>query len=156
MMKKILPLILWIVVFQLVGYSIGLLTQVNIQTWYQTLQKATINPPQIVFPIVWSCLYVMLAIAGWSLWENKHRPRGKIIFSLYSIEILMNWAWTPLFFQLHLIQLGFYWILIMILLTIIIILMAKKQFKLVCFLLIPYCLWLFFAGYLNWAIWMKN
>lgn len=155
-MKKILPLILWIAVFQLVGYGLGVLTQDNIATWYLTLQKSSINPPQILFPIVWGCLYVMLAIAGWSLWNNQNSPRGKVIFSLYAVGILMNWAWTPIFFQFHLIQLGFYWIVMMILLTIIIILMSKQKNKLVYYLLLPYCLWLFFAGYLNWAIWIKN
>ena len=156
MIKKLMPLILWIVVFQLVGYGIGYLTQANIPIWYQSLQKSTINPPQIIFPIVWTCLYVMLAITGWYLWVHQNRPRGQIILSLYFVQMLMNWAWTPLFFQFHLIQLGFYWILIMIIITIILIIMTKTQFALACYLLIPYCLWLFFAGYLNWVIWMKN
>jgi len=155
-MKKIVTLILWIIAFQLIGYGMGLLTQANIDTWYPTLQKSILTPPPIIFPIVWSCLYVMLAIAGWSLSENINRPNGRLIFGLYAVEMLMNWAWTPLFFHFHLIQLGFYWIILMTILTIIIIILAKKQFKLAYFLLIPYCLWLFFAGYLNWAIWMKN
>ncbi len=156
MVKKIMPLILWITVFQLVGYGAGLLTRAEISTWYQTLQKSNINPSQITFPIVWTCLYVMLAIAGWYLWTHRDRPRGKIIFNLYFIQIIMNWAWSPLFFQLHLIQLGFYWIVIMILITMLLIIMTKKQFPLAYFLLIPYSLWLIFAGYLNWVIWMKN
>ncbi len=156
MTKKIGLLILWIAVFQLVGFGIGLLTHADTSTWYQSLQKSIINPPQIVFPIVWTCLYLMLAITGWYLWSHRDRPKGKIIFNLYLLQIIMNWAWTPLFFHLHLIQLGFFWIVTMILLTMLLILLTKKQFTLVCFLLIPYFLWLIFAGYLNWAIWMKN
>jgi translocator protein len=89
-------------------------------------------------------------------WNNQDRPKGKIIFRLYAIEMFMNWAWSPLFFQLHLIQLGFYWILIMTFLTGIMIVMTKQINKLVCYLLLPYFLWLCFAGYLNWAIWIKN
>lgn len=155
-MKKILPIILWIAVFQLVGYGLGVLTQVNIGNWYPTLQKSSINPPQIIFPIVWSCLYVMLAITGWSLWNKQNNTKEKIIFGLYALEIFMNWAWTLLFFQFHLIQLGFYWIVIMILLTIIIMIASKQKIRLAYYLLWPYCLWLIFAGYLNWAIWIKN
>jgi translocator protein len=156
MMKKVLPLIIWIAVFQIIGYGIGLLMQGDIPSWYETLQKSSLNPPKIIFPIVWSCLYIMLAVAGWLLWNNRDHPRGKIIFGLYAIEMFMNWVWSPLFFQLHLIQLGFYWIAIMTFLTAIIIVMTKKINKLVCCLLLPYCLWLCFAGYLNWVIWIKN
>jgi translocator protein len=59
MMKKIVSLVIWITVFQLMGYGIGLLMQGDIPSWYETLQKSNINPPPIIFPIVWSCLYVM-------------------------------------------------------------------------------------------------
>jgi tryptophan-rich sensory protein len=65
MLKKLSGIILWVLIFQLLGYFIGRMTQVNIATWYQTLNKSALNPPDFIFPIVWGILYIMIALAGW-------------------------------------------------------------------------------------------
>lgn len=156
MFKKLLGLFLWILVFQLIGYFIGEMTKENIATWYQTLNKSILNPPEIVFPIVWGILYVMLALVGWSLWLKRDRARGEVVFLMYGLQMLMNWAWTPIFFSYHFVVLGFYWIMIMLIITLFIILISWKNNKFASILLIPYWFWLLFAGYLNWVIWIKN
>ena len=156
MLKKISSLIIWVFMFQLVGYFIGSMTQANIATWYQPLNKSALNPPQFVFPVVWSILYVMIAIAGWWLWQQRKTSGAKPALFFYCVQVIMNWAWTPLFFQLHLVMLAFFWIMGIVIVTLITILICWNKFKFSALMLIPYCLWLLFAGYLNWVIWLKN
>jgi benzodiazapine receptor len=156
MLKKSLEMIGWILIFQLIGYVLGTITQVNIATWYHTLHKSTLTPPAIVFPIVWSILYAMIAMSGWSLWQHRQRPNAKMALAFYSVQMMLNWAWSPLFFNFHLIALSFYCIILMAFLTLITILLTKNNFKFSCIMLIPYFLWLIFASYLNGVLWWLN
>lgn len=149
-------IIVWILVFQIIGYVIGTITQVDVDTWYQTLHKSSLTPPAIVFPIVWSILYAMIAISGWYLWQHRNHLKAKIALGFYSTQMLLNWAWSPLFFNFHLIALSFYCIIIITLLTLITILLTKNKFKFSSIMLIPYLIWLIFASYLNGVLWMLN
>jgi tryptophan-rich sensory protein len=98
----------------------------------------------------------MIAIAGWLLWQQRNHAGAKPALFFYGIQLLMNWAWTPIFFQFHLIQLGFYWIIGIALATLITILIAWNKFKVVGVMLIPYWFWLVFASYLNGIILANN
>lgn len=155
MTKKILRLIGWIFIFQLIGYILGHITQVNM-AWYQTLHKSNLTPPGFVFSIVWIILYVMIALAGWWLWQQRRKPNAKVVLLFYWAQMLMNWAWTPLFFYFHFISLSFYWIISITILTLITLIISKDKFKFSSMMLIPYFLWLLFAGYLNGVILMLN
>lgn len=156
MMNKLSGAFLWILVFQIIGYFIGKMTGDNISTWYQTLEKSILSPPDIVFSIVWVILYVMLALVGWALWLKRNQESGRLVLSLYGVQMLMNWSWSFIFFSLHFIVVGLYWIIAMTMITLIIILICWKNNKPISILLLPYWFWLLFASYLNWAIWMKN
>lgn len=156
MLKKLIGIIAWILIFQIIGYFIGTLSQVNSESWYQTLHKSSLTPPNIVFPIVWSILYAMIAVSGWYLWQHRQQPKAKTAFAFYSAQMVLNWAWSPLFFNFHLITLSFYCIILITLLTLITILLTKKDFKFSSIMLIPYFIWLIFASYLNGVIWMLN
>lgn len=151
-----IKVIIWIVVFEAIGFYLGMVTQANIHSWYDGLNKSVLTPPGSVFSIVWSLLYALLAIVGWALWKNKDNTKIKPLAYLYFIQVIMNWAWTPIFFQLHWLGFSFLWILAMICLNLIIILKIKNEIKEVALALIPYLLWLVFAAYLNGVIWVMN
>lgn len=153
---KVKGALLWIVVFQIIGYCLGMVTQHDIVSWYPTLHKSTLTPPDIVFPIVWFILYCMLAVSGYVLWQYRHQPKAKLALVFYALQILLNWAWTPLFFYFHWIGVSLFCITAIIILTLITIVITRKTYKLSCVLLIPYFIWLLFAGYLNAAIWILN
>lgn len=153
---KIKGALLWIAVFQLVGYGLGRITQHDILSWYPTLHKSILTPPDIVFPIVWSVLYCMLAVSGYSLWQYRHHPKAKLALSLYGLQVLLNWAWTPLFFYFHWIGTSLFCIMAIIILTLMTIIITRNTYKLSCVMLIPYFIWLIFAGYLNAMIWILN
>ncbi|MCX7121399.1 MAG: tryptophan-rich sensory protein [Gammaproteobacteria bacterium] len=156
MTKRLWHLGIWIVAFQCIGYLIGLLTQQNIQVWYQTIHQSALTPPNIVFPIVWGILYVVLAYVGWSLFENRKQGIVTFAFAVFMMQMLLNWLWTPLFFQWHFLAASFYLILAMIILTLAVIWLIRRHLKYTSLLLIPYCVWLVFALYLNGFIWLHN
>lgn len=156
MLKKSISIVGWIVVFQLVGAFLGYITQVNIDTWYQSLHKSSLTPPNFVFPVVWSILYVMIALSGWFLWQHRKHPKAKLALVFYAAQMVLNWSWSLLFFNLHQIALSFICIMVMTLLVFITIYLTHKDFKFSSIMLIPYFLWLIFASYLNGVIWMLN
>lgn len=151
-MKKTISLLLWIITFQIIGFFIGYFSQTDITTWYPTLHKSTLTPPNITFPIVWTILYIMLAIAGWSLWYHRNNKTAQYAFIFFSIQMIMNWLWTPLFFNLHWLRFAFFWLIGIIIFTALTLSFTRQKFKLATAMLIPYFCWLLFAAYLNGVI----
>ncbi|MCL9685627.1 TspO/MBR family protein [Legionella maioricensis] len=151
-----IKLTIWIVTFEAIGFFLGLLTQANLYSWYEGLNKSTLTPPGWVFGIVWPILYVLLAVAGWALWQQRENIEIRLALYFYMSQLLMNWAWTPLFFQLHWIGFSLIWILILTSFTFLTIYSIKNKKKGISLLLIPYFIWLLFATYLNYAIWLLN
>ncbi|HGL8961057.1 TPA: TspO/MBR family protein [Legionella pneumophila] len=137
-------------------FFLGMLTQANIPSWYEGLNKSGLTPPGPVFSIVWSILYALLAIVGWVLWCSRNESEMRSVFYLYSVQMLMNWAWTPLFFVLHWTGLSFLWILVMAGLTGLLMFSQTNKKKSLAILLLPYLIWLLFAAYLNGVIWLLN
>ena len=152
-MHKYLKLALWIFIYLAVSFTIGQLTQGGISGWYQNLEKPSFNPPNWIFPVVWTILYIMTATAGWNLWQVGASKTLKNIFIGYT---LMNWAWTPIFFGLHQITLGLVWIIALSLLNLAFILKAWKPVRLSAVLVIPLLAWTSFASILSYYIWMLN
>lgn len=147
---------LWIVVYVCVGWAIGRGTSEGIQTWYPDLVKPALNPPNLAFPIVWTSLYVMMAIAGWTLWTRRHAENGQLCVKLFAAQTAMNWIWSFIFFEWHMLGLAFGWILVMIALTVLLIFKAKDHAKPVSILFLPYLVWISFASYLSGMIWFLN
>ncbi len=155
-LKEWIKVTTWILAFEGIGFFLGMLTQANIHPWYEALNKSALTPPGPTFSIVWSILYALLAIVGWALWQKRDNPKVKRLTYLYFIQLLMNWAWTPLFFHLHLLGFSFLWIVVMVCINAVIIMNIKNEKKEVAFALTPYLLWLIFAAYLNGVIWALN
>lgn len=151
--RKWISLLLWIVLFQGVGFLSGLLTQANIASWYAHLTKSALTPQGFVFSIVWTLLYVLLAGTGWWLSQQKtYRPE----YVIFWIQMLLNWAWTPVFFHLHQTGWGSMLLAVMLILNAWLIVRLRARKSRLYLVLIPYFLWLLFAMYLNIVIWMLN
>ena len=124
--------------------------------WYKSLKKSPISPPDWVFGVVWPILYILLAISFYLTYKNRKcigicKP---LIFFL--IQLLFNLSWTTIFFRMKMIRLSFIIIIIIILLTIKTYIEMLKIDKRSAYFLIPYIVWLFFAGYLNMYIIRMN
>ncbi len=149
MNRKWIYLIIWIICIELIGAFMGFLTQENIATWYAGLSKSSLTPPGYVFSIVWSTLYFLLAVMGFILFSQRQQAFYKTLFLLFCLQMLMNFAWTPIFFQLHWIGIGLAWLLGMIIINGVIMVKSWYQARYISWLMLPYLLWLTFAAYLN-------
>ena len=154
--ESYLSLIIWIGALIMIGSLIGFCTQTDVDIWYKTLNRSSLTPPNYVFPIAWTILYGLIGAAGWAIWNASGFPKLKLIKSLYVIQLLLNWSWTPLFFTLHLTGMSLLCILVMDLAVASIIYLAYGKFKLVALLVMPYLLWILFATHLNFYIWQYN
>lgn len=150
-MSRFLTLLVFIVVLQAVGYLIG--TAFPADEWYQVLDKPFFNPPGWIFGVVWPILYLLIAIAGWRVFVSGGETPG---WGLWVSQMLMNWAWSPLFFGAHMI----FWAMVLLFAT----LMVSAAFvattwhrdRLAALCFVPYVAWLAFALLLNLSIWLMN
>ena len=147
-----LNFIFWIVLCMLAGF-IG--SQFSPGEWYLSLQKSSLTPPNIVFPIVWNILFVLMAIAAWRVSE-KQRQKLSYAVALFIIQLGFNVLWSYLFFGLQRPDLAMIDILILWTLILFTVLIFYRIDKLAGALLIPYLTWVGFAIYLNYTIYILN
>lgn len=121
--------------------------------WYAALHKPSWNPPAWIFGPAWTLLYTLMAIAAWLVWK---RDGCRLPLRLYFLQLVLNAAWTPLFFGAH--QLG--WALVEIVALWIAILLTLLNFqrvnKTAGWLFVPYLAWVTFAAFLNFTLWRLN
>ena len=108
-------------------------------------------PPKIVFPIVWTILFILMTISIYLASKYDDMP-----YIIYFIQLLLNAGWTIIFFGLKLRLLAFIWLLILLFVVIYMTYSFFKYNKKSGYLLIPYVIWLLIAGYLNYAIYLLN
>ncbi|NCD00983.1 tryptophan-rich sensory protein [bacterium] len=157
-MKKNLKLILFLLVSFLAGAFGGIFTQTSVSDWYVTLSKPSFNPPSWLFSPVWTLLYILIAIAffiAFIFLKNK-KDKEKVII-LFSAQWILNVLWSFLFFYLNNPMWAFIEIIVLwVVILISIIYFFKKKNKKSAYLLIPYILWVSFAGLLNYFIYILN
>ena len=124
---------------------------------YQNLRQPPLSPPGWVFPVVWTVLYLLMGYAGYRV-LSKEAPQEetKKALTLYGIQLALNFLWSPVFFGLHWYLVAF---LILVALWAFIYLTIKAFSSLdevAGDLLIPYILWVTFAGYLNFGVYFLN
>lgn len=134
----------------------SLFTIPSLDDWYQQIQKPAWTPPNWVFAPVWTLLYVSMAVAAWGVWKERDRQSVALPIGLFFAQLLVNVLWSYLFFTLHLpgwalLDLVILWVLILF--TLITFYRVKAWAGLI---LIPYLLWVAYAGTLNAAIWQMN
>jgi len=144
-------LALFLVLVTGVGALIGTLSAPD--AWYRGLVKPPLNPPDWLFGVVWPLLYVFIAIAGWLTWM---RDANSTAMKLWGAQMLLNWAWTPVWFGAHQPWPAFAILVVMWLCTLGFILAVRRQDSVAAWLFVPYLAWLSFAGYLNLSIALLN
>ena len=119
--------------------------------WYQGIKPA-ITPPNYIFPIVWNILFFLIALSLYSAWIKAKKKQKKIIALVFGINFFLNALWSYLFFGLKKPNYSFFELIILWFSIISMILITKKIDKKSAWLLIPYLLWVSFAGVLNYLI----
>lgn len=155
-MKKGWKLLVWIVALQIIGSLMSMFTKSDINSWYAQLIKSNLTPPSVVFGITWSVLYVLIAIAGWQLWQITNSVDIKRAKSTYIAQLVLNWSWIPLFFHFQLTGMALVCLFFIILFTLLTMWSSRKISKVTIYLLLPYVLWCSFAAYLNAVIYFSN
>ncbi|MBP1719250.1 MAG: benzodiazepine receptor TspO [Deltaproteobacteria bacterium] len=150
-------LVFYIIVCQLAGGIGSYFTRPAIPTWYATLKKPLLTPPDWVFAPVWITLYVLMGISVFLVWRETRygKPRQKALF-LFWIQLGLNAFWSYLFFGLHSPLAG----LVGIIALVVCIFLTLRIFLRISFpaglLLIPYLLWVGYAAGLNFSIYILN
>ncbi|MBK7556914.1 MAG: tryptophan-rich sensory protein [Chitinophagaceae bacterium] len=152
-----MKLFISILVPLLVGAVAGLFTSSGVNGWYAVANKPWFNPPNWIFAPVWTLLYILMGIAFFLVWKasaDKNVKQTAMI--LFSIQLVINFFWSFIFFKLQqpgwaFAEIIFMWV--MILLTI---LWFGKISAMAAWLLVPYICWVSFASVLNYSIWKLN
>ncbi|MGE0232119.1 MAG: TspO/MBR family protein [Flavobacteriaceae bacterium] len=150
-MNKTGSLIVFLVIVIGGGLTIGYLTAPG--EWYQGLAKPSFNPPAWVFAPVWTLLYILIAIAGWRVFQ---RAPSSTAMKLWYAQIALNFLWSPVFFSAHMT--GAALVVIGLLLAAILgfIVTARRVDRAAAWLFTPYAAWVAFASVLNASIFVLN
>lgn len=122
---------------------------------YHTLQKPFFTPPDIVFPIVWSILYLLMAVGVAQVWNTHSRLRKRAI-DWFALQLALNFLWNVWFFNQQLFLLSFVWLLALIFVLILMIRAFRRVDRTAALMQIPYLLWCCFAAVLNLGIFLLN
>lgn len=135
----------------------SLFTAASIPTWYATLTRPELSPPNWIFAPVWTTLFALMGIAAFLVWNKGLKRRDvRIALGIFSIQLILNTLWSIIFFGMQnpgaaFIEITFLWVAILA--TII---AFGKISKVAAWLLVPYILWVSFAAYLNYSFWILN
>jgi benzodiazapine receptor len=154
---RIFPLLISLLITLFIGIVAALFTRPQIAGWYATLHKPSFDPPAWIFAPVWTIIYILIAIAAYLVWLRRDgSPNYLTARAVYIIQLILNFSWSIVFFGLHSIAGA---LLVIIALWIIIVLNIRwfgKFSKVAGWLLLPYFLWVSFATFLNFSIFLLN
>ncbi len=131
-------------------------TQSSVDTWYVTLAKPEWTPPGSVIGSVWSVLFVLMAVSAWLVWREEGIRGARVPLSLFAFQLVLNAAWSGIFFGLQNPGAAFIEIIALWLAIVATIIAFARVSRTAALLLVPYLAWVTFAGYLTWAIWRLN
>ncbi|WP_113654818.1 TspO/MBR family protein [Pedobacter namyangjuensis] len=154
---QFLPFVICIAIPICVGFVGSLLTMESVKTWYTTINKPSFNPPNGIFGPVWTSLFILMGIASYLVWkQRKTSSRYYTAAMLYLIQLVFNLGWSFLFFYQQQIGLALVEIIILLALIIATAVNFYKINKVAGWLFVPYILWVSFASYLTYSIYILN
>lgn len=124
--------------------------------WYERLTKPSWRPPNWLFAPVWAVLYLTIAVSGWLVWQRSGFAGAALPLGIYGVQLVLNSAWTPIFFGLHWIGWAFLEIVLLWLAIVATITLFYFVHPGAAWLMLPYLAWVSFAAALNFAIWRLN
>ena len=150
-MKKInwKILIVSLVIVALVAFIGSLFTIDTDSEWYDSI-KPSITPPNWVFPVVWNILFFLIALSLYFVLVSK-KQKNKIL-TIYLVNFILNILWSVLFFTYKKTKIAFFELIILWISILLMVILSYKINKKASYLLIPYLLWVSFAGILNYLM----
>jgi benzodiazapine receptor len=124
--------------------------------WYERLAKPSWRPPNWLFPPAWAVLYLTIAVSGWLVWRTSGFAGAALPLAIYLVQLVLNAAWSPIFFGLRRPDLGFFEIVMLWLSIVATIAAFHPVNAAAAWLLLPYLAWVTFAAALNFTVWRLN
>jgi tryptophan-rich sensory protein len=150
-MNRHVSLLIFLAVVLGGGLLIGFLTMPG--EWYASLEKPPFNPPNWLFGPAWTLLYILIAVAGWLVWQKT--PTGGVM-KVWVAQMILNFLWSPIFFGLEEIRLALIVVLALLVVILIFIVLGWRHHRVAALLFLPYAAWVAFASLLNGSIWWLN
>lgn len=137
-----------------VGGAAALLTRSGMAD-YSSAIKPPLSPPAWLFPVAWTILYLLMGYSSYLIWAAND-PKSRSALLLYAVQLFVNFLWPILFFGLKLRLTAFFWLVLLWVLVYLTIRQFSGISERAGDLLLPYILWLTFAGYLNLGAFLLN
>ena len=123
--------------------------------WYPLLHRSSITPPNIVFPIVWSILYLLMGVSA-GLIQGSGNETRRLVLTVFVVQLVLNFMWCITFFAMRNPLLGLLDILLLDAMVLLYIVLSYRVNRWASYLFIPYIVWLMIATYLNAFIYVHN
>ena len=136
------------------GFLSGLVTMLGMES-FKNANKPQLTPPEFIFPIVWTILFILMGISAYMIYRSEKQEKTKAL-TVYGIQLLVNFFWPIFFFNCSAYLFSFIWILFLWLLIIMMIKLFYPISKTAALLQIPYLIWVTFAAYLNFGVYLLN
>ena len=146
------PYLFWIFLAESVGALSGLLTREATEIYAQTITKPPLSPPGWVFPLVWTILFALMGIGAARIEQSSPSGARSLGLNLFVAQLIVNFFWSPIFFNLQAFGLAFLWLVLLWVLVFAMILVFRRVDPPAAKLQIPYLIWLTFAAYLNLGV----
>ena len=146
----------WILLAEAVGVLSGWLSREGTRVFSETAAQPPLSPPAILFPIVWTVLYLLMGIGAARVSLTAPSPDRSRGLNLFIVQLAVNFFWSLIFFNARAYGFALIWLLLLWVLVLGMILSFRKTDPLAACLQIPYLLWLTFAAYLNAGVWYLN
>ena len=157
MWNKIKPYVISVAIALTVGGLSAFLTRGTMNI-YEQITKPPAAPPEFLFPIVWTILYILMGISAGIIYKEKGWSSLEVqnALSVYACSLVINFSWSIIFFKFRAFALAFAWLILLQATLIRTIILYRRIKPLAAYLQLPYALWVAFAGYLNLAIVILN
>ena len=155
-LKKYKPYFLRVLLVEAVGFLASLLTRRGVQEFNEFAAKPPLSPPDAVFPVVWGIMYALMGISAARIWlspESKDRRSG---LNWFVIQLILNFFWSLIFFNAQAYGVAAVWIVALWVAVLVMILKFREVDMAAAWLQVPYLLWLTFAAYLTFGVWLYN
>ncbi len=134
----------------------SIFTNNSLKTWYPTIKKPSWNPPNKIFGPVWSVLYLMMAVAGWMVWERLPQKGISLPMALFLVQLILNALWSVIFFGLRNPRLAFVEVVVLWVSILVTMISFWSVHWVAGLLFLPYLSWVSFAAVLNYSIYRLN
>jgi translocator protein len=150
-------LIIAVFICLFVGFVSGLSVQVGQMTWYDTLSKPAWSLPAYLFNPMWTCLYSLMGIALWLVW-NKPAPEARKTkaLAMFTVQLFLGLCWSLLFFRFHSLGLAYFNSILLLVSALITMFWFADISRYAALFFFPYVAWVFFTSALNYSVWTMN